>query len=709
MAQNYGLTPQGFRAKQLQTIKGEIEASLRSALGQNLNFLPNAVFGQIVGIFSEREALVWQVGEAVYASQYPSGAEGTSVDNVLALTNLRRLGALATKTSATENNVPGLVLYGAAGTLITSGSLISILDQPTSQFSIDSDVTIAAALNAVQAIVFTSPPTAGTFTLTIVRANGDGLTTAPIPYNATGHQNLKQTLSFSAVPTSGSFKIKIGALSTALIPFSGNAATVQSAVQALAGYSTATVTGTYSSNFVIVLPDTTQPIIEITNNTLDNAGTVVVTVTPLASLEASIQAIFDAGEGDYPFTDAIVSGSFITGFTVFFGIGTVQAGQPVSSAQAQANFIPTNNSLMNGLTVVNIKVTTTVIGAPAQAIASATALTTGPIFCPAGTLTVIDTPVAGWTSVNNPLDAVTGRNIEEDTEALERRTLLLAANANGPTEAIVEDVLQVPFVSAALGFENNFSAALQKVQFSAEPDAGSFKLVIAGEITASLPYTSEASDVQDAVQLLDGFEDALVSGDFLFGFSIDFNGSFGGQPQPLIAIMDNTLERLSNPITTTESFGRPGHNFEIVVEGGSDNAIAQAIFDGKPSGITSYGNTTVLVTDRFNTTKPIKFSRPYIVPFYVVINLNVDPKKFPANGAQIIQQDLVTLGVAIPIGGLVIGYGSNGLIGAFNNVPGITSYTMYFGRSPNPVTQTNVQLLSEQKAQFETFNIIINF
>jgi uncharacterized phage protein gp47/JayE len=58
---------------------------------------------------------------------------------------------------------------------------------------------------------------------------------------------------------------------------------------------------------------------------------------------------------------------------------------------------------------------------------------TGAIEAPAGTITVITTPVAGWTAVNNPLDAAPGLPIESDTDYRNRQEVELA----GPGSATV--------------------------------------------------------------------------------------------------------------------------------------------------------------------------------------------------------------------------------------------------------------------------------
>ena len=78
----YGITADGFVIKRMADIKSEMEASLRSAFGNQINLLPTELLGQIVGIMSEREAIVWELAEQIYNSQYPDTASGIQLDNV---------------------------------------------------------------------------------------------------------------------------------------------------------------------------------------------------------------------------------------------------------------------------------------------------------------------------------------------------------------------------------------------------------------------------------------------------------------------------------------------------------------------------------------------------------------------------------------------------------------------------------------------------
>jgi uncharacterized phage protein gp47/JayE len=88
----YGVTDAGWVNKPLSTIQNEQRDALISILGTSVNLLPESVFGQLIDIYSEREALLYELGEAIYNSQY-IGASGVSLDLVLGITGKRRKAA----------------------------------------------------------------------------------------------------------------------------------------------------------------------------------------------------------------------------------------------------------------------------------------------------------------------------------------------------------------------------------------------------------------------------------------------------------------------------------------------------------------------------------------------------------------------------------------------------------------------------------------
>lgn len=79
---------------------------------------------------------------------------------------------------------------------------------------------------------------------------------------------------------------------------------------------------------------------------------------------------------------------------------------------------------------------------------------TGPLVALAGTLTVIDTPVDGLTSVTNALDAVLGSDVETDAALRSRREDEIRTSGQGSLEAIREAVLAVDGVDQCSVFEN---------------------------------------------------------------------------------------------------------------------------------------------------------------------------------------------------------------------------------------------------------------
>jgi uncharacterized phage protein gp47/JayE len=78
----------------------------------------------------------------------------------------------------------------------------------------------------------------------------------------------------------------------------------------------------------------------------------------------------------------------------------------------------------------------------------------GPVVANAGTLTVIETPVSGWNSVTNVLDATLGRNLENDANLRLRREDEIRATGAGSFEAVLADLKAVENVKAVLLFEN---------------------------------------------------------------------------------------------------------------------------------------------------------------------------------------------------------------------------------------------------------------
>lgn len=94
------------------------------------------------------------------------------------------------------------------------------------------------------------------------------------------------------------------------------------------------------------------------------------------------------------------------------------------------------------------------VGTAAVDVAAAS-VNTGPIAAVAGDLTVIATPVVGWTSVTNLADATKGRDVAEDPELRTLREEELSGDGQSPADAIRAALLKIAGVTSATVFVND--------------------------------------------------------------------------------------------------------------------------------------------------------------------------------------------------------------------------------------------------------------
>lgn len=93
-------------------------------------------------------------------------------------------------------------------------------------------------------------------------------------------------------------------------------------------------------------------------------------------------------------------------------------------------------------------------GSPATVSVAAEAETAGRLVANAGTITVIATPVTGWTAVTNATDAVPGTEVETDAALRVRRERTLQRAGSSPLDAIAAEVAEVAGVTQCVAWEN---------------------------------------------------------------------------------------------------------------------------------------------------------------------------------------------------------------------------------------------------------------
>lgn len=233
----FGITQNGFSIPQLVDVLDQVNQALIATFGANIDLTPRSNFGQIAGVFSEREYLLWAAMQDGYNSQYPDTAFGVSLDNVGAISGIPRLGAL-------PSVIQGVKLFGTAGTVVPGTTTqFMVQGSPIGIFQLDAAVTLLAGQSSIQHIAF------------------------------------------SLVPTVGQWQLSLNGHTTTLLAYNANAAAVQTAIQALQFASGCTVTGDYTAGFTINFLGAgtggfmVQPLFQVVFNTLES-GITVVSVTP---------------------------------------------------------------------------------------------------------------------------------------------------------------------------------------------------------------------------------------------------------------------------------------------------------------------------------------------------------------------------------------------------------------------------------------------
>ena len=453
----FGITEEGFNKKRTEDIVGEMELDVKDTFGNSTDVDPEAPWGQFIGIFSDKLSAIWELSEDLYNSQYPNTSEDATLDNVVALTGITRNGA--------TSSIVDLKAVGTKGTVIPIDSVVSQDGSPTIRFQTTQEATIGDGTNSIQ------------------------------------------TLTFPSIPTSGTFKLVLDSETTGVINWNDNAAAIKAAIEALANVTEVTVTGDVQDGLVTIEftgddAEQSKPLFVIASNLLksketvsidtvadvsqsldrryiklgDSAGTVGLwlqvdsaSAAPSGALVLDRQILVNTvNTNDSADTVATKVGAVIGGDSEFENV-VVLSNNITFDVVAEVNVADASDGTVvgeeTGFTVavdnqgadtgeIAVAAAETQAGELPNVTIGAKAEDTGPISANSGTLTVIETTVAGWDSVTNPLDAIVGSDVEEDTDLKIRRIEEIATAGAATPAAIKASLLQVPGVTKAVVFIN---------------------------------------------------------------------------------------------------------------------------------------------------------------------------------------------------------------------------------------------------------------
>ena len=186
---------------------------------------------------------------------------------------------------------------------------------------------------------------------------------------------------------------------------------------------------------------------------------------------------------------------------------------------------------------------------------------------------------------------------------------------------------------------------------------------------------------------------------------------------PSLTLFDGTIAAIAalsgvtryqvyeNYTNIVDANGLDPHSIWAIVEGGTDQAVAEAIYYNKSMGCGVNGTTTVAVVDsEYGTTANIKFSRPNYVTIYVEIEVHLLTGGTSAHLAAIqtaIEDylDALQIGEDLTISGL---YGA--AMATMTNLyqPVFSIRALRAGTSPSPIGTSDIAIAFNEVTQAET-------
>lgn len=159
-----------------------------------------------------------------------------------------------------------------------------------------------------------------------------------------------------------------------------------------------------------------------------------------------------------------------------------------------------------------------------------------------------------------------------------------------------------------------------------------------------------------------------------------------------------------NDTDTTDMLGIPAHSFMPIVLGGLNTTIAEAIWQNKPTGIRSFGDTTVNILDSQGLSHSVGFRRPVEVPIYVSVEIT-DTGGMPGDAPAQIAQRILNSGSSTYLVGDDVIYSR--FYTPVNEVPGHAVNSLTIGTTPSPTGTTNIVIDFDEVATFSLDNIVV--
>lgn len=148
--------------------------------------------------------------------------------------------------------------------------------------------------------------------------------------------------------------------------------------------------------------------------------------------------------------------------------------------------------------------------------------------------------------------------------------------------------------------------------------------------------------------------------------------------------------------------GRPPHTLEAMVLGGTDAAVAAAVWAAKAAGIGTHGDVSETVTDANGQSRTVRFSRPADLDIYCIARVTVDADTYAGDaevgGALLEAGDAYLTGDEVRISDLVV---------AVRAVTGVIDVVILLGTTSGGERNANVSVGVRQRAAFDSARVTV--
>lgn len=140
---DYGLTNDGPNIKRLDVILDEMHTDLSERWGVNTRQNPESFINHFLTNIADRIAELWEFGEQVYYSQYPSSADGISLDNAAQISSTFRKNA--------RKSVYPIHCTGKEGAVLDTTTMVASVTNPVTQLTLVEESRLSRqAVNSVR-------------------------------------------------------------------------------------------------------------------------------------------------------------------------------------------------------------------------------------------------------------------------------------------------------------------------------------------------------------------------------------------------------------------------------------------------------------------------------------------------------------------------------------------------------------------------------